>query len=119
MSATTAILTLSCFLTCYALVLAAVWLRAVRALDCRSHVGHFVGLMGVFVPGVALTLAVFLAGVGLGVPQVIPVLALLLPGAVVVGLQAELAHLAASGPRPDAERLTIALGLTLAFLAWG
>ena len=119
MTVMTTILTLSQFLTCYALVLAVVWFRAVATLDRRSHVGHFVALMGVFVPGVALALAVFLIGVILGIPQVIPALAILLPGAIVVGLQAELAHLAASGPRPDAIRLGAAIALTLAALALG
>lgn len=117
MTLATAVTTLATLLWCYIAVLGVAWIRAVGALDRREHVSHFVTLMGVFVPGIALTVAVVLIGVLTGLPQIVVVLALLFPGAVAAGLQLEVSRLAPSGVATDATRLGLAVGLAALYLA--
>lgn len=105
-------------LWCYAAVLLVAWFRAVGAEDQKTHVGHFLGLMGVFVPlSCALVFVVFL-GALLGLPSVIAVLVLLVPAGLVVGLQLEISRLTASSDRVEMLRLGITLALTLVVLVW-
>jgi hypothetical protein len=117
MDLVTGITTLATLLWCYNLVLTIAWFRAVGALDRRQHVGNFVGLMGVFVPGMALTVLVVLFGAIVGVPQIVIAIALLFPGAVTVGLQLEVSRLAPGGMRGDAQRLALAVGLAALYMA--
>lgn len=116
MTLVTAITTLATLLWCYNLVMTLAWFRAVGATDRREHVGHFVGLMGVFVPGIALTVATVLLGAVLGVPQVVIALALLFPGAVCIGLQLEVARLTGPDGGADARRLAAAVLLAALYL---
>lgn len=118
MSLITAVTTLATLLWCYILVLAVVWFRAVGALDRREHVGNFVALMGVFVPGIALTVAVVMVGALIGIPQVVVALALLFPGAVVTGLQLEVARLIPPDMVTDAQRLGVAVALAAFYLTF-
>ena len=108
--------TLATLLWFYILVLAVAWVRLVGGRDRREHVGHFVGLMGVFVPGVSLTVFAVLMGGLLGLPQVVVALALLLPGAIALGLQLEVARLGPTDLRTDAMRLTAAVALSALYL---
>ena len=119
MSMITAVTTLATLLWCYNLVLTMAWFRAVAATDRRDHVGHFVGLMGVFVPGIALTVATVIVGAVIGLPQIVVAIALMLPASVAAGLQLELGRLLPSdGPR-DAARLALAVGLAALYIALG
>ncbi|MEL6206142.1 MAG: hypothetical protein AAFR47_12660 [Pseudomonadota bacterium] len=117
MSLITAISTLATLLWFYILVLTVVWFRAVGALDRRDHVGQFVGLMGVFVPGIALTVSTLLVGAMLGVPYVVIAIALLLPGAVVTGLQLEVSRLTGSDMVQDAQRLALAVLMSVLYMS--
>lgn len=114
-----AVTTLATLLWCYTAVLAVAWFRLVGATERHEHVGHFVGLMGVFVPGIALTLGVVLFGALIGIPQVVVAIAVLLPGAVAIGLQLEVARLRPSGPRGDAMRVGLAVALAALYMAAG
>lgn len=108
----------SLMLWCYAIVLTVAWFRAVGAEDEKTHVGHFLGLMGVFVPlSCALVFVVFM-GAMLGLPSVIAVLVVLVPAGLVVGLQLEISRLTASSERVEMLRLGITLAMALAVLAW-
>ena len=119
MSLMTAITTLATLLWCYALVLTVAWVRAVGATDRREHVGHFIGLMGVFVPGIALTVATVIVAAAIGLPQIVVAIVLMLPASVAVGLHLELGRLLPSdGPR-DAGRLALAVGLAALSIALG
>jgi hypothetical protein len=117
MTLITAVTTLATLLWCYALVLSVAWVRAVGATDRRDHVGHFVGLMGVFVPGIALTVATVIVGAVVGVPQIVVAIALLLPASVAIGLQLELARLVPPNTSLDAQRLALAVGLAALHIA--
>lgn len=108
----------SLLLWCYAIVLSVAWFRAVGADDKRTHVGHFLGLMGVFVPLSCVLVFVVFLGAMLGLPSVVAILAVLVPAGLVVGLQLEISRLTASSERVEILRLGITLGMTLAVLAW-
>ena len=117
MTFATAVTVLGTLLMCYSLVLVVAWFRAVAATEHREHVGHFVSLMGVFVPGIALTmLTVFVAALT-GVPELVLGVALLLPGAVACGLQLEVTRLGGSDVTVDAIRVAAAVGLAAVFIA--
>lgn len=116
MTLVTAITTLATLLWCYNLVLTVAWFRAVGATDTREHVGHFVGLMGVFVPGIALTVATVFIGAVIGIQQVVVAIALLFPGSVAIGLQLEVVKLTGSDTNVDASRLGLAVGMAALYL---
>lgn len=108
----------SLVLWCYAVVLTVSWFRAVGAQDLKTHVGHFVALMGVFVPlSCLLVFIVFLGGI-LGLPSVIALLVVLVPAGLVVGLQLEVSRLETSDQRIEILRLGLTLFLTLAVITW-
>lgn len=108
----------SLLLWCYAIVLTVAWFRAVGAENQNTHVGHFLGLMGVFVPlSCVLVFVVFLGSV-LGMPSVIALLVVLVPAGLVIGLQLEVSRLTASSERTELLRLGLTLGLALVVLAW-
>lgn len=109
-----AITSLATLLWCYATVLGVTWLRAVGRLDRRQHVAHFVSLMGVFVPGMALAVGTVLLGILFGIPAIVLAIAVLFPGAVVAGLQLEVAALTGTDARTDALRIASAVALALA-----
>lgn len=46
----------------YATVLAVIWMHTVGRSDARDQIGHFVGLIGIFVPGMALSLLTLMSG---------------------------------------------------------
>lgn len=102
-----AILTLSCFCWAYVMVLTVIWFRAVARTDLREHVGHFVGLMGVLVPGVSLTLVMLLAGAVFGIAWLFPLLVLAFPAAIATGLHLEVAALTEPDPGKEAQRVVV------------
>ncbi|MCV6596432.1 MAG: hypothetical protein OIF40_05025 [Mangrovicoccus sp.] len=108
----------SLMLWCYAAVLTVAWFRAVGAEDQKTHVGHFVGLMGVFVPLSSLLVFSVFAGAMLGLPSIIPILAVVLPAGLVIGLQLEVSRICLSSERMELIRLGCTLCLTMAVLAW-
>ena len=114
-----AVSTLATLLWCYIAVLALSWVRLVGATDRREHVGHFVGLMGVFVPGMALTIAIVLLGALVGIPQVVVAIALVFPAAIAIGLQLEVARLRPPDLRSDAMRVGSAVALAALYVATG
>jgi len=108
----------SLMLWCYAAVLTVAWFRAVGAEDQKTHVGHFVGLMGVFVPLSSLLVFTVFAGAMFGAPSIIAVLAVLLPAGLVVGLQLEVSRIRLSTERMELIRLGTTLCLTLMVVVW-
>lgn len=105
-------------LWCYALVLTVEWFRAVGSKDRKTHVGHFLGLMGVLVPlSCALVMFAF-AGAFMGLPSVIALLVILVPAGLVVGLQLEIRKLRETSEEVEMLRLGITLGLTGLVLLW-
>ena len=106
----------SLMLWCYAMVLTVAWFRAVGAEDQKTHVGHFLGLMGVFVPFSCLLVFVVFLGAMLGMPSVIAVLVVLVPAGLVVGLQLEVSRLTIPSERTELKRFGITLLMTLAVL---
>lgn len=117
MTALQALLALSNFCWAYALVLVVVWFRAVARTDMRDHVGHFVGLMGVFVPGVSLVVITLLLAGALGLPVLIALLVLAFPAAIATGLHLEVAKL--TDPDPWQEGQRVALTVLIALLITG
>lgn len=117
MPANVAISTLALLATCYALVLAAVWLRAVGRRDRREHVGHAAALLGVWVPGIALTMGAVLVGATLGLGWLAPLVPVLLPAAIATGLQLEVEALTA--PDPLTQGLRVAQGVLVAIILLG
>jgi hypothetical protein len=111
--------TLATLLWVCVLVLIVASVRLVGRCDRKEHVGHFVELVGVFVPGVSITVFAVLMGALLGLPQVVVALALLLPGAVALGLQLEVARLGPADMRTDVLRLTAAVALSALCLGVG
>ncbi|MEM1064240.1 MAG: hypothetical protein AAF771_06300 [Pseudomonadota bacterium] len=103
------------FLWCYWLVLAAAWFHAVAREDTETHVAHFVSLMGVLVPVVALSVLMILIGATFGIPWVVVLLAITIPGGLVVALQLEVSRL--SEPRLDVELVRLGLAALMTGLA--
>ena len=114
MSTIAAVTTLSSLLWCYSAVMCVIWFRAVAQLERREHVAQFVGLMGVFVPGMALAIAFFLLGALLSFPELVLLLALIFPGTVALGLHLEVARL--TEPEPLTEGLRVAAAVALALI---
>lgn len=108
----------SLMLWCYATVLTVAWFRAVGGEDRKTHVGHFVSLMGVFVPLSCLLVLVVFLGAILGLPSVIALLVVLVPAGLVVGLQLEVSRLTVSTERVEMLRLGLTLCLTLSVIVW-
>lgn len=119
MSIFTAITTLATLLWCYALVLTVAWGRAVGRCDLREHVGHFVSLMGVFVPGMALVVGIVAVSALTGLGAILFLLALVFPGAVAVGLYLEVARLTEPDAATDGIRVALAVALAVAWVSWG
>ncbi|MEO1153502.1 MAG: hypothetical protein AAFV31_09125 [Pseudomonadota bacterium] len=103
----------SAFLWLYALVMAVAWFRAVGQEETETHVGHFVSLMGVLVPVIALSVLIVLFGGTLGIPWIVFLLPLTLPGGLVVALQLEVSRLWEPTLRTELSRLGTALALTI------
>lgn len=107
MDAESWIRTASTFLWVYAAAAAVGWVRAVRGEALRTHVGHFVSLMGVMVPFIALTLFVVFAG-GLAGFAFGPILGLLLlPGGLFTAFQLELSRLRPPKEADELRRLAL------------
>ncbi|WP_116133893.1 hypothetical protein [Tropicimonas sp. IMCC34043] len=106
--------TLSMFATCYAIVLAVIWIRAVGRRDRHEHVGLFIALMGVLVPGVVLSIATLLAGAVFGLPYIGLALPVLFPAAIATGLHLEVDAL--TSPTPSTEGFRIAQGVVLTII---
>ncbi|MEL6170087.1 MAG: hypothetical protein AAFR35_15480 [Pseudomonadota bacterium] len=99
------------FLWCYTGVLTVAWFRTVAREQVRTHVGHFVSLMGVFVPVMSSAVALVLIGGFVGIPWVILILAVGVPGGLAVGLQLEISRIGGSELRVEMIRLGIAAAL--------
>ncbi|MEL6645264.1 MAG: hypothetical protein AAFQ79_15140 [Pseudomonadota bacterium] len=113
MAAINLILWSSAFLWLYALVLAIAWFRAVAREEIESHVGHFVSLMGVLVPVIALSVLIVLIGGALGIPWIVFLLPVTLPGGLVIALQLEVSRLWEPTLKIELSRLGAAAALTL------
>ena len=100
------------FLTCYAIVLVIAWFRAMAREDHRTHVAHFVMLCGVLVPVVSVFVLMVFAGGVLGIPQVVPLLSVVLPGGVVIAMQLEVSRLAPVSVKVELLRLGLAAAIT-------
>ncbi|MEL7106000.1 MAG: hypothetical protein AAGM21_08765 [Pseudomonadota bacterium] len=113
MTSLEALLVLGNFAWAYVIVLTYVWFRAVAQTDLRDHIGHFVGLMGVFVPGVSMVLMILLAGAMFGLPWLIAILVLAFPASIAAGLHLEVARLTPDDPWADGQRLVLTVLLAL------
>lgn len=102
------------FCWAYAIVLAIAWFRAVGQRDLRKHVGHFVELMGSFIPGIALVFAIMMIGTALQMGWIIGLIIMLFPGSLVVGLHLEVARLNDYDQQIDNRRMAITVCLALA-----
>lgn len=108
----------SLLLWSYAAVLAVAWVRAVGAEDTQTHVGHFVSLVGVFVPiSCGFVMLLLIAGF-VGLPSMVGLLFVLVPAGVVVGLQLEVSRLRESTERIEAMRLAMTLGIAASVVLW-
>lgn len=106
------------FLWCYTLVLGVAWFRAVGAEDRRTHVGHFVSLMAVFVPiSCSFVLFTFLCAY-LQIAELVLALFVLVPAGLVLGLQLEVSRLTGSTDRLELTRLGTTACLFGAILLW-
>lgn len=103
------------FLWAYALVLAVAWFRAVGREALESHVAHFVTLMGVMVPTVAVSVMIVLVAGTFGIPWLILLLAVTIPGGLVVSLQLEMSRLTEARLGVELLRLGAAAALTAAY----
>lgn len=117
MDAESWIRTASTFLWVYAAAAAVGWVRALRGEALRTHVGHFVSLMGVMVPFIALTLFVVFAagfsGVAMG-----PILApLVLPGGLFMAFQLELSRLRTLSEADELRRLALVTAVSALLIA--
>ncbi|MEO1238115.1 MAG: hypothetical protein AAFW64_00340 [Pseudomonadota bacterium] len=113
MSSSEIILALSNLFWAYAVILTATWFRQVAQTDRRDHVGHFMGLMGVFVPGVALTLIMLLAGAMFSLPAMVAILVIAFPASIAFGLHLEVTRLGPSDVWTDARRGLLAVLLAI------
>ena len=105
------------FLWAYALILAIAWFRAVGRDGLETHVGHFVSLMAVMVPCVAVSLLIVLLAGGIGLTVLAPLLIITMPGGLVVSFQLEVSRLTTSTLERELVRLGLAAVLTAAFSA--
>lgn len=108
-----ALITLSNFAWAYVIVLTVVWFRAVARTELRDHIGHFMGLMGVFVPGVSVVLMIMLAGAVFQVGWLIAILVLAFPASIATGLHLEVARLSQPDPWAEGQRVVITVLLAL------
>jgi hypothetical protein len=108
-----ALMALSNFFWAYAIVLTAIWIRAVGRTDRRDHVGHFVNLMGGLIPGIVSVFALLFLGGVLGLPWMIALILLAFPAGIAIGLHLEVGRLIAPDPWHDARRVTITVLLAL------
>ncbi len=113
-----AVLTLSNFFWAYAVVLAVVWVRAVARTDLRDHIGHFAGLMGVLVPGVALVLLTLMVGAVFQIGWLFVLLALAFPAAIATGLHLEVAALTEPDAGKEAQRVILTVLLAAVFTGY-
>ena len=107
------ILWTSAFLWLYALVLAVAWFIAVGRESTETHVGHFVSLMGVMVPVIAVSVMIVLVGGVLGLPWIVLLLPLTIPGVLVIALQLEVSRLWEPTVKTELSRLGTAIALTI------
>ena len=108
--------TLTTFLWAYVLVGAVSWVRAVRAEALNTHIGHFIGLCGVLVPGIAATLLIVVFRGYVGFPLA-PVFALLMmPGCLLAGFLLELNRIRPFTVRSELLRLSAVVGVSLVFI---
>ncbi len=108
----------SLLLWSYAAVLTVAWFRAVGSEDKRTHIGHFVSLMGVFVPISSSFVMLLLIAGFLGLPSMVALLFVLVPAGLVVGLQLEVSRLQSSNERIEATRLGLTLALAVGVMLW-
>ena len=105
------------FLWAYAFVLTVEWFRAVGRDERETHVGHFVTLMGVMVPTIAVSVMIVLVAGTFGIPILIPLLIITIPGGLVVSLQLEVSRLTDATLQIELIRLGAALAITGAYAA--
>ena len=105
------------FLWSYAFVLTVEWFRAVGRDEQETHVGHFVTLMGVMVPTIAVSVMIVLVAGTFGIPILIPLLIITIPGGLVVSLQLEVSRLTDPTLQIELIRLGAALAITGAYAA--
>ncbi|MCV6586873.1 MAG: hypothetical protein OIF47_15185 [Marinibacterium sp.] len=98
----------------YALILGVDWLRAVGRRDRREHIGCFVDLMGIFVPGIILIYGVLFVGTVLNAGWLSALVIVLFPAAIAAGLHLELARLVPADRRRDNRRMAITVGIATA-----
>lgn len=101
------------FLWCYAAVLAIAWFRAVAREPRRMHIAHFVQLMGLFVPIMAVLLGLIVIVALTGFSILLILLPFLLPVGILTAFQLEVSRLQPPSRRIEIQRLLLAAGLTV------
>lgn len=91
--------------------MAIAWVRAVRDQDLRTHVGHFAGLMGVFVPISCSFILLTLISAITGLALIAAMLFVLVLAGLVVGLQLEVSNIRQSTQQIEATRLITSLAI--------
>ncbi|MCA8878719.1 MAG: hypothetical protein KDA73_01930 [Rhodobacteraceae bacterium] len=104
-------------LWCHAAVLSAAWVRAVARSDHKSHIGHFVSLVGELVPMAAAAVVLIFGGALLGFPSVVVVLTVVVPAGVVLAFLFEVDRLSDAGQRVEAQRLAATLAMAVILVA--
>ena len=102
----------------HAAVLAVAWFRAVGAEDRRTHVGHFVALMGVFVPVSCLCVLAVLAAAMLQVSLPLVLLVVLLPAGLVLALHLEVTQIAGRSETGEIKRWLATTGVAAGIVLW-
>ncbi|MEO0992123.1 MAG: hypothetical protein AAFX00_14415 [Pseudomonadota bacterium] len=113
------VLMLSSFAWGYVAVLTVGWFRAVAQTDTRDHIGHFVSLMGVFVPGVSLFMVSLFLAAALQSGWIFLLVLLLMPAGFATGLHLEVNRLTDPDPWTEYKRLAMATVLGLFFIGSG
>lgn len=98
-------------LWCHAAVLTMAWFRAVARTERRSHVGHFVSLMGELVPVSAGAVLLIFGGAALGLPSAVVLLAILIPAGLVLALVFEVDRIGTASHHDEAARLALTLAM--------
>ncbi|NRA99861.1 MAG: hypothetical protein HRU32_08590 [Rhodobacteraceae bacterium] len=107
------------FLWCYVVVLVVAWVRAVAREPKRMHIAHFVQLMGLFVPVMAVLLSLIVLASLTETGVLLLLLPLLLPAGLVAAFQLELSRLIPSSRPTELARFSVAAGLTAGLIALG
>ncbi|MEM8630210.1 MAG: hypothetical protein AAGF74_03155 [Pseudomonadota bacterium] len=112
------IIALGNFCWVYGGVLTVMCFRAVARTDAREHVGHFVGLMAVFVPGIASVFVILFIGWALQSAWILSLVLIAFPGALAVGLHLEVMRLTDKDPAKAAPRMVLTILLALGMTAF-